>query len=174
MNQTKAALSIFIFLILLTLFQAAYYYPQMPEKVASSFNAQGEANGWMDKAGFMIFQIGLTLFLCATFLGVAFGMNYIPVSLVNLPNRDYWFAPERRKETLDFLKREMLWFSNATLVFMLAVFQLTYKANLEQESKLDNFFWLYMGLYLLYSIWWTVHFYRRFSKKNMEAAGGLN
>ena len=32
MNQTKAALTIFIFLILLTLFQAAYYYPQMPER----------------------------------------------------------------------------------------------------------------------------------------------
>jgi len=48
MNLRKSEIAL-LGLILLALIIGIYFYPQMPEKVASHWNAQGQVNGYMSK-----------------------------------------------------------------------------------------------------------------------------
>ncbi|MCX9024482.1 MAG: SdpI family protein [Candidatus Methanoperedens sp.] len=48
MNMRKSELIIFG-IIILSFAVSIYYYPQMPEKVASHWNAEGQVNGYMSK-----------------------------------------------------------------------------------------------------------------------------
>ena len=36
--------------------QLVYFYPQFPATIASHFNASGQANNWMSKSSFYIFE----------------------------------------------------------------------------------------------------------------------
>lgn len=52
---------IILFLIAVSFGAAIYLYPQMPEMMASHWNAGGEADGYMPKAGALFFMPGLSL-----------------------------------------------------------------------------------------------------------------
>jgi hypothetical protein len=45
----------------------------------------------------------------------------IPVARVKLPNKTYWFAPQRREQTIDFFKTWFAWFGCALLACMIFV-----------------------------------------------------
>jgi uncharacterized membrane protein len=72
----------------------------LPERVASHFARGGQANGWMQRDAYLGFilsaAIGLPLVLVAS---LAWLPRVFPRA-VNLPNRAYWFEPERRNATL--------------------------------------------------------------------------
>ena len=38
---------ILIFLFCIFIFQSFYYYPKLPDTIASNYNSAGEPNGWM-------------------------------------------------------------------------------------------------------------------------------
>ena len=48
----------------------AYFYPQMPEKVASHWGAQGQVNGYMSRFWGVFFMPFLSVFLAALFLAI--------------------------------------------------------------------------------------------------------
>ena len=50
-----------------------------------------------------LLQIGATLGIAALFIGIPRLLKSTPASLINLPNKSYWLAPERREETMDRL-----------------------------------------------------------------------
>ncbi|MFM7071882.1 MAG: hypothetical protein ACKO38_08845, partial [Planctomycetota bacterium] len=52
------------------------------------------------------------------------------VALINIPHRDYWLAPERRRESLAFLNRELAGIALAVAWFMAAVSHLSFEANI--------------------------------------------
>src|SRR2546427_7634657 len=41
--------------------------------------------------------------------GLGYVVRFLPVNSINIPNRNYWLAPERRVVTFDFLFRHLLW-----------------------------------------------------------------
>lgn len=75
----------------------------LPERVASHFGANGVANGFMTRDGYrtfiLWFALGLPLFVAAS---VALLPRAFP-GAINIPDRDYWLAPERRADTIGFL-----------------------------------------------------------------------
>ncbi len=68
MNMRKSEILIMV-LILLSFISGIYFYPQMPEKMASHWNAQGEVDGYMSKFWGLFFMpfilIGLSLLFIA-------------------------------------------------------------------------------------------------------------
>jgi hypothetical protein len=54
--------------------QLAVYYPELPDRVASHFDAAGNPDGSMSKAGFLALTLALGVGDCLLFLGLA-GMN---------------------------------------------------------------------------------------------------
>ena len=158
-------LAIMILIILAAVAQTLYYYPQLPEVIVSHFNAAGIANGWQPKGAFFGIYGGVIILIVLIFSASALFMDRIPDSLINLPNKEYWFAPERRDETFNFINEQMLMYGNATLVFILLAFQLAIQANLSSQKQLPSAIMLpLLGGYILFSVVWTVRFVLKFRK----------
>lgn len=148
----------------LALGQIAYYYPQLPDKLASHFNGAGVADGWMAKNDFMIFYIVLLLFTGGTLAGTGLLISKLPTDMINLPNREYWLAPERKAGTVRALSEQMHWFGAATMVLLIAMMQLTFQANLLPEPRLDSKAWMLLVAYVVYTIIWTIGLVGRYSR----------
>jgi uncharacterized membrane protein len=91
-------------------------YAQLPEVVASYFNARGMANGWQTKSTFLTFFAGAVALASFLAFGVPFLVSKMPVELINLRHKAYWLAPERRNETMAQLGGSFAWFGCGVLV----------------------------------------------------------
>lgn len=110
--------------------------PQLPGHVATHFDAAGHPNGWMTRAGHLRFMAGFGLALPLLLAGLGHAVRFVPAALVNLPNRDYWLAPERRAATCDRLFAQMLWLACLMLVFAASVHHLILAANRATPPRL--------------------------------------
>lgn len=138
MPNTRLPASVFFTLGLLAAVQYAYYAPRLPEIIASHFNRSGSVNAWQTKAAFFTTEILMVALAAALGFGVPRIIAAMPASLINLPNKNFWLAPERREETIGYLQMHMAWFGCALLAFLLFVMQLVFRANLQQPPQLDN------------------------------------
>src|ERR1700755_3494188 len=91
--------------------QAAIYYAILPDPIAAHFDATGRPDSWWPKAGFFIFDAVILLFLMAEFILVPRWIEGLPPSMINLPNKAHWLAPERRAETFAAIRHFLEWFS---------------------------------------------------------------
>lgn len=148
--------------------QTVYYYSALPEKMASHFNAAGEADGWMSKNSFFIFEGGILLLILAEFTLIPYLIKILPASLINLPNKDFWLAKERRTETFAAIGEYFEWFSILLLALFIAINQLVFRANLKQENLSATAIWLILGAFFAFTIFWLVKFFRRFKIKTYE------
>src|SRR5262245_32560841 len=103
--------------------QIAYFHGALPDVVASHFGARGVANGYMSREGFVGFYTGLVVFLSVVFWGTSRLLRSIPAQLINVPNKDYWFAPEREADSRTWLARELLAFGLVVVLFVVAIMQ---------------------------------------------------
>lgn len=58
------------FLLLIFLASAFYFYPSLPDSMASHWNAAGEVDGFMGKFDLHLLLVGLTFFLILVFLAI--------------------------------------------------------------------------------------------------------
>ncbi|HXF99715.1 MAG TPA: DUF1648 domain-containing protein [Bacteroidota bacterium] len=136
MTNLRFPLSILASLAVLLVAELLYFYPQLPETVASHFDADGVPNGWMSKTTYTILMVFIMIISAAPTVGVALFLPKME-SAVNIPNRNYWLAPERREETLGLIASTLIW-TECTVIALLVV--LTYAVcvmNIEQRPSLD-------------------------------------
>ncbi len=140
-------------------------YDSLPQHVASHFDFQGQPDGWMSRNDLVGFTVGLGIFMPAVLVGLMASAGRIPVHLVNLPNRDYWLAPERRKETSSVLLYYALWFASMNVLFVTGVHWLVVQANKAGGSQhLDETgIVIVLGGFLLGSGLWIGLLKRQFS-----------
>ncbi len=150
MRSRESALFILISLTLLAIAQAILNYQELPEIVASHFNAAGEADGWMSRDAFVILDIAIVLINAAVFFGIQAMLPRISSTYINMPNREYWLAPERREQSLARISMHIIWFGNATVLFLVILFHQVYQLNIEKKSSLEGDFW--MGLMLYFAL----------------------
>jgi uncharacterized membrane protein len=151
-------------LIILCIVQAAYYYPRLPDSVASHFNASGQPDSWSSKDSFVFTNLAMIAGISIVCLGIVSLLRRIPVSWINLPNKDYWLAPERKDDTLSTLSVQFGWLACATVALFIAMFQLTILANLSTDKTLGNTSWLFIGIYLAFTVIWIIRLLRRFGR----------
>lgn len=93
----------FYLLWLLQLVFIAMAAPWLPEQV-------GDPGKTMSRSGFVALMLAMSVYLpwqCTE--GVVWLVRRLPPALINLPNKDYWLAPERREATLRLLGDHMRW-----------------------------------------------------------------
>jgi uncharacterized membrane protein len=149
-------------LLLLTALQIAHFYPLLPDTVASHFDGAGRPNGWAPKGAFLGLYAAVVALMTGLFLVVPVFLARLPVALINLPNKDYWLAPERRRQTWATIQVHLLTLGNATVAFVVIVFQLAMRANLSQPPTLSPAIWILLGALLVFTATWTVRFFRAF------------
>ncbi len=161
MNYLKR---IFFALVALAILQIVYYYPQMPDLVASHFDGLGTPNDWSGRNGFFGIYLAMLMLLVLVFIYVP-GWSEKRVKFgMKIPNREYWLAPERLEQTREFFRRQMLVMGVVHLSLAIFVVQLVIQANFDQAPRLDQSIAWALGLYFLILIGWLIHFFLHFRK----------
>ena len=140
----------FAALLGIAVLQALIYYPQLPDRLASHFDAAGHPNGWSSKSAYFALQGFILLVATACFGALPAWLQRAPTRLVNLPNKDCWLAPERRAATLARVATALTWFGCAALLLMLTVTSLVIRVNLGRETALPAAtMWALLGGFVL-------------------------
>jgi len=153
---------IFFALIALAIIQIAYYYPQMPEVVASHFDGLGAANDWSGRNGFFGLYGAMLALLILVFIYAPKWSEQRARFGMKIPNREYWLASERLEQTKQFFRRQMLVMGVVHLGLAIYSVQLVILANLQQSARLDPSIAWALGLYFVILIGWLIYFFRRF------------
>jgi hypothetical protein len=137
----------------------------LPQTVATHFNGVGSPNGWMSASGYVRFMIGFGVGLPLLMVGLFYAVQWLPPSLINLPRKDFWLAPERLPETRRYLFRRGLWLGCMMLLLMLGLHYAVVRANqatpphLAPKSAL-----IFMVMFLAGLAVWIVTFLRHFAR----------
>lgn len=135
MSLLRFPFSILIALVVLLVAQFAYYYPQLPETVASHFDINGVPNGWMSKTTFGVVMAFVTILTIGSTAGIALLLPHMQ-DAINIPNKDYWLAPERREETMAFIGSSLLWIACAVVLLLLVINFYVFRMNMEKTPAL--------------------------------------
>ena len=161
----RASRAILLLLAAAGVVQLVSSYLLLPEKVASHFDGMGRPNGFQSKDGFVALSASMLVTTIVLFGGLGALFRRIPSKWFNLPNRDYWLAPERRDETMESISGQMEWFGAASLALYLVVIQRVLETNLTSEPRLDSrSLFVILGIYLLFTGVWIARFLWRFRR----------
>ncbi len=159
----RAPASALLILGALAAVQMAYYYPLLPERLAVHFGGSGAPDGWSGKAAFVATYGAVELVVVLFGLGFALILDRIPVTLLNVPNKGYWFSTERRRESMEFLKTQVLWIGASTLGFFVAIAQIIFMTNLgDDPPRLSNDFWYVFVAFVVLVLWLSLRILLRF------------
>jgi uncharacterized membrane protein len=149
----------FAVLLGIALLQALIYYPQLPDRLASHFDAAGHPNGWSSsKSAYFALQGFILLVATVCFAALPAWLERAPTKLVNLPNKDYWLAPERRAATLARVASALTWFGCTALVLVIAVTSLVIRFNLGRVPVLPAApIWALVGGFVLCAVLLILH-----------------
>ena len=143
--------------------QCLYYYPLLPETVASHFDGTGRPNGWSSKQSFYALYLILAGVMSFVFFVLPKLLHRIPASLINIPHREYWLTPQGKEQALAMLEQEMGWFGIAILIVIILTIQFAINANLEADGGMRaGQMWILVGGFFVFTGIWLVRLYRRF------------
>jgi serine/threonine-protein kinase len=161
--RTPLLLSVSLYFVLFAALLVARR--QLPERVATHFNAVGQADGWMSRDGHLMFFGLFGLLLPVLIVGLCYAVRFFPASMVNIPNREYWTAPERRRETYDFLFQHSLWFAPLAVAFIIGLHFSLMEANSRPTPELPmGLFIPVVAGFLIGTVAWTVALVLRFRR----------
>ncbi len=137
----------------------------LPPMVASHFIAGGAANAFMPRGTYLrlitALLVGLPLFIAL----VSSVTSVLPARFINLPNREYWLAPERQADTLAYLRRQGTRFALIFAIFLCLVHRLVVEANAHSPPLFpEPLFFIGVTAFLVGLVIWLggfiVHFRR--------------
>jgi uncharacterized membrane protein len=137
----------------------------MPDLVASHFGATGAADGFMPRGSYLGFMILFIIGFPALLVFATWHVFGSPHVRINLPNRAYWLAPERRAQTIAYLRRGVVWFGVLLVAFLCYAHWLVVLANTTQPPHLAVS-WMFggLGVFLVALVIWLAVFLGRFRR----------
>lgn len=161
-TQNGLAYLSLLIVILASVGHLVWQMPKLPDQVASHFDASGNPDSSMQRGvyfGFMLcLLVGMPVFLVV----VSKSIRVLPASLINVPNRSYWLAPERRDATLVRIEGTMLWITIATQIFLVAISHLVFLANISGSQLASQTTFIAIGVYLGFTVVWCIWFTLQF------------
>lgn len=152
----------------------AWSAQQLPQQVASHFDAEGKPNDWMNRSDYLR-SIGVAGLLFPLFLvGIGLMTQVLPSGSINLPHRQYWLSAERRTETNRYLSRHMVWLACMVMALLISINGLVVQANRTDPAFLSNVVWPLVIAFVGGVVSWLVVMIRHFSRlpcKTGEQAG---
>lgn len=136
----------------------------LPPVVASHFDAQGRPDGFTDRADYvtMMMLLMAAFPLGAALLGAL--LRSLPARVINIPRRDYWLAPDRRRDSLNYLSGWLQSLSLLGLALLAFVHYLLLDANRGGQAHLElTPLLMGTGVFLAGLTIWLLALHRRFS-----------
>ena len=145
MSAPDRSLRGFIALLVCALAFVWYTSNLLPDVVASHFNRAGAATGFLPRSVYRSAMM-IVLLLPTVFLVVMPRVSLRrPDARINVPNREYWLAPERRAQTAALIAQRCTQFGVMLILFLCYAHWLVVHANREQPPTLSSG-WLLGGL----------------------------
>jgi uncharacterized membrane protein len=165
MQDARLPRLLFVLFAVGTAIYFSSYYAQMPEMVASHFNARGVPDGWQTKSAFFSVFVGVGILAAVVGFVIPRIIAAMPPQFINLPNKDYWLSPEHAAESMQFMSVHFAWFSCALLVVMIFTFDYALRSNLHSQDPPDiSRFWYILAGFLLFVVVWIVRMFKRFAR----------
>ena len=135
----------------------------LPIVVASHFGPGGAPNGFMPHRSYVRFTLAFVVLLPLLLNLVAGAVERLPEKLVNIPNRQYWLAPERRAQAVGMLRGQMQLFAALLVAFLCYVHWLVVRANASFPPMLDSRrFMAGLAVFMFALVVWIVMLRRKF------------
>lgn len=168
MSSPRAALAAPLAVLAALWIRLAWVYPQLPARIPAHFGPDGQVDRWTDARGFVLFNALFPALITVVMLGSALLAVRLPARYVNLPNREFWLAPERLAETRARLLAHMAMFATLTLVLFAAVTEISLSVARAGSARLPALFLWTLGLYLAAMGATVVSMLRGFGRSAME------
>jgi uncharacterized membrane protein len=152
----------YAFLYALALIQLGVSADALPDRMATHFVSGGTPKGFMHKDSFIIFYLGFMFFVPGVIFAASALIERLPGS-VNIPNKDYWMAADRRDAAIKSLARGFRVLGLLIGLLLIGIDQLVINANLVKPPKLDEQgIWVFLGVFVFCFIgflgWMTTRF----------------
>jgi uncharacterized membrane protein len=122
----------FIVVLLFCIFEAVRLWFLSPDVMAAHFDMQGNPDRFVPKLVFFGYQARTVLVVIILGLVMQVLPMILPVQWINMPNREYWYSPERRDATVDRLSSFAAALFALILLGIQAAFELAVSANLHE------------------------------------------
>jgi hypothetical protein len=129
---------IFAFVIALAAIFVWWTSRMLPAVVASHFVADGTANGFMPRATYVGTMLALVVLVPSLVFFIGRFASHLPYKFINLPNKQYWLAPERRAASLASLGNFGSCVGFAVALLLCFVHWLVVRANQVQPAHLEQ------------------------------------
>lgn len=121
----------YIIVILICVFEVVRLWYITPAQMAAHFDIQGNPDRFVLKSEFFGYQLQTMLIVVGTSLLPQLLLFVLPVSFINMPNREYWLSPEHRDETVDRLSEFAAIMFGIILLTIQIGFEISAYANLQ-------------------------------------------
>jgi hypothetical protein len=148
--------------------QMWYWHSKLPDPIPSHFDAAGHVNGEMSLFGFYALMIILQVVMLVLFPVLGAFLKVIPNSFINVPNKDYWLAPERRDSTLLFNSTYLVAIGWQTSWLLILIFHLTCMVAVEKRAAIMPEFNVVLAGYLAVVFGGVIYLYYRFRRPKLE------
>jgi uncharacterized membrane protein len=159
----RSAFFLLIALIALSAAFIAVTAGQLPGVVASHFDSRSGANGWLTRGNYLLLMLALAILLPLAIVGFIALVARIAPRLINLPQRTYWLAADRREQTLATLLAFACVQGGLLTVFAAALHYVILQANTSTPPQLPGALFVAVLVALLAAmVAWTIALYIRF------------
>ena len=164
MSGTRIPHALFFAIVVAAIAECIHDFPLLPDRLASHFAASGMPNGWMTKQQFFITYAVVFVPALLVEFWVSHRIENKPDAKLNLPNKEYWLAPERRANTFAYFDSFFAWYGCAFLFVEVFAMGLAMRANFDTSPKLPTgpIFSVITG-FVLFNIAAVIAVYRRFA-----------
>jgi hypothetical protein len=140
---------------------------EFPEHVATHFGWGGRADGWMTREGYLAWMLtfGVAFPVLVTAMVGLLPRAWPGSAFVNVPNREHWFAPERRAESFAYLGRHACWLGCLIVLMVAGVHALILRSHESTPPTLPlaPFLALLIGFVVAVGVW-ILMLHRRFHR----------
>jgi len=125
----------FILVILFCAIETARLWTVAPAQMAAHFNVQGDPDRFAPREQVFAFELQTALVVIVLGFVVQVLTVFVPPAWINLPNREYWLAPERRDLISGRMGGFAGWVFGVILLAVHAGFELTVAASLHAPIR---------------------------------------
>ena len=111
---------------------------RLPARIATHFGSAGFPNGWMTRGAYGSFLLAFAVLVPVLLVAVIGGLPHAFPDRINIPNRAYWLAPERRQESLAYLRDHAYRLGSLMVLFASGIHLLILEANTVVPPRLPG------------------------------------
>jgi hypothetical protein len=165
MNTLRSSVAFILLLVALAAF-VVVTSQALPPVVASHFGVGGSPNGFMSRGTYTVIMLVLVVVPPSLLVFLPSSMVRKGGARLNIPNREYWLAPERREATAAYVSNQSRLFAAAVALFLAYTHWLVVRANAAVPVALPQApFYAGLGTFLVIVLLWVLALYAHFGRR---------